>query len=389
MFNAQQTRRILDRLVGYQISPLLWKKIGRGLSAGRVQSIALRLIVEREKEILAFVPEEYWTIFAHLDAATSAAVPGRPVQDRREEGQDPERGRRPTRSSPTSRRPSSSSTRSRSRRRSEIPPPPYITSTLQQEAFRLLRYPVKRTMSIAQKLYEGMPIGERGPVGLITYMRTDSVRVSPEAQAWARAYIEKRFSAAPRPGPSARLQEQEPGPGRPRGRPADDLRPLARRRQAVSQAGGIPPLPADLEPVPGLPDEPGRRRGDRVRDHGRPTTSSSVKGEVMKFAGYWALYPNRENGDKETLPPATAGEKLALTARDRAQAELHPAAGPLHRRHAGQGARGQGHRPAVDLRADHRHDPEPDLRRSRTRASSSRPTSGSSSPISWSRTSPT
>ncbi|MBM3294205.1 MAG: DNA topoisomerase I, partial [Candidatus Aminicenantes bacterium] len=158
LVNAQQARRILDRLVGYLISPLLWKKIGKGLSAGRVQSIALRLIVEREREILAFVPEEYWTIFAHLDAsapprfkATLSKIDGRKAKIG--DGEAARAVCDELRGAPFILEGVKVVEKKR------LPPPPYITSTLQQDAFRLLRYPVKRTMSIAQKLYEGLPIG--------------------------------------------------------------------------------------------------------------------------------------------------------------------------------------------------------------------------------------
>ena len=192
-FKAQQTRRILDRLVGYLISPLLWKKVGRGLSAGRVQSIALRIICEREKEIKAFVPEEFWPITAALRAsappdfkAALVKIDGRKarVPDGETAGDLVEKLRQtPFILNDVI-----------VRKKEKSPPPPHITSSLQQEAFRLHRYPVKRTMSLAQRLYEGLELGERGLVGLITYMRTDSFRLSDEAVNWARGYISSRWS---------------------------------------------------------------------------------------------------------------------------------------------------------------------------------------------------
>jgi DNA topoisomerase-1 len=188
---AQQARRILDRLVGYQVSPLLWKPIRPGLSAGRVQTVALRLICEREDAIRAFVQQEYWSITAHLErgdqpfdaklhkiegkaftlesevqaAAVVTDVSGVPFRV----------------------------TDVKRRERRKNPSAPFTTSTLQQEAAKRLRFSARQTMSNAQRLYEGQPLGGRGQVGLITYMRTDSTRVSPEAVAEARRWIEAEF----------------------------------------------------------------------------------------------------------------------------------------------------------------------------------------------------
>ncbi|MCC6847479.1 MAG: type I DNA topoisomerase [Deltaproteobacteria bacterium] len=198
-FDAQQARRVLDRLVGYQLSPLLWDKVRRGLSAGRVQSVAVRLITERERAIRAFVKEEYWTIGATLEggnpppfnanlfefagkrldhktfrleneAAATAVVDHLQGADwvvAKVEKSDRKRN----------------------------PSPPFITSRLQQEASRKLGYQPRRTMGIAQKLYEGVEIGDEGAVGLITYMRTDSTRLSPEAVEAVRGYIGERYGA--------------------------------------------------------------------------------------------------------------------------------------------------------------------------------------------------
>jgi len=191
-YDAQQARRILDRLVGYQISPILWKKVKRGLSAGRVQSVAVRIVVERDVAIAAFVPVEYWTVDAECDAGAPppfvarlfkwkgdkaelkvkadadeivvALAPGKATVDKVER---------------------------KERRRN--PAAPFITSRLQQEAARKLRYTAKKTMALAQRLYEGVELGEEGPTGLITYMRTDSVRLSDDAIADARDYIGSRY----------------------------------------------------------------------------------------------------------------------------------------------------------------------------------------------------
>jgi len=192
---AQQTRRILDRLVGYLISPLLWKKVGRGLSAGRVQSIAVRLICEREKEIKDFNPEEYWTIIASLEASNPPVFTASLVKiaDKKVKVENKEQAGaivNDLNSLPFTLKDITVKAKTKN------PPPPYITSTLQQDAFRMRRFSIKKTMVIAQHLYEGLEIGSRGHVGLITYMRTDSVRVSNEAMNSARDFIQNNYSNA-------------------------------------------------------------------------------------------------------------------------------------------------------------------------------------------------
>ena len=198
-YDAQQARRILDRLVGYLISPLLWRKVRRGLSAGRVQSVAVRLICEREEEIRRFESKEYWTVHALLEGsqptpfrATLLRVQGRKADVPNEEeasrikaGLEAERFR---------------VQKIEKKRTERNPPPPFITSTLQQEASRACRFAPKRTMKIAQKLYEGVPLGDEGPEGLITYMRTDSTRISQEAIQEARSFIQEAFGPAYLPG---------------------------------------------------------------------------------------------------------------------------------------------------------------------------------------------
>ena len=188
LFNAQQARRVLDRLVGYKLSPFLWRKIRRGLSAGRVQSVAVRLIDDREKEIEAFVPEEYWNVDATLSAAgkkftarLSADASGKKLLPRTEaEARAIEQGLAGAQYTVGE---------LRRGKRTKQPTPAFITSTLQQEASRRLGFTATRTMRAAQTLYEGVDIAGHGTVGLITYMRTDSLRISDEAVAAAREYI--------------------------------------------------------------------------------------------------------------------------------------------------------------------------------------------------------
>jgi len=193
--NAQQARRILDRLVGYKLSPLLWQKVGKGLSAGRVQSVAVKIICDREKEIDAFISEEYWTINAELSKQKSSASFNAELTKFNGEKIEINNGEQSakiveTLSSPSTEfKVSKVSTRNTQRK----PQAPFITSTLQREGSNRLGYSVKKTMQVAQKLYEGVELGSIGHVGLITYMRTDSTRISDEARDAAKEYIVEHF----------------------------------------------------------------------------------------------------------------------------------------------------------------------------------------------------
>ncbi len=197
LVNAQQARRIVDRLVGYKLSPLLWSKVRRGLSAGRVQSVALRIIVEREREIERFTPEEYWTIEAELSQQEAAAPSFRAVFAGLSDGTKLEihNQEEATEICGLLKEADYKVIKVRTRKLTRQPPPPFITSTLQQEAWRKLRFSAKQTMAIAQQLYEGLPIGDEGSVGLITYMRTDSTRVARAALAETREFIRERYGA--------------------------------------------------------------------------------------------------------------------------------------------------------------------------------------------------
>ncbi|MGH7818292.1 MAG: type I DNA topoisomerase, partial [Candidatus Binatia bacterium] len=196
-FDAQTARRILDRLVGYQISPLLWKKVRRGLSAGRVQSVAVRLICEREKEIEAFQAVEYWTIGARLEGSAPPPFVANLFRIRGERLDHkklriPDEGEAKKLLDGLERRDwVVAKVEKKERRRN--PSPPFITSRLQQEASRKLGFNPSRTMRIAQRLYMGVELGEQGSVGLITYMRTDSTRLSGEAVAQAREWIGEKY----------------------------------------------------------------------------------------------------------------------------------------------------------------------------------------------------
>ena len=193
LVNAQQARRILDRLVGYSLSPLLWKKVSRGLSAGRVQSVAVRLVVEREKEISAFVPKEYWDVEAELKKTNDAnqfLAKLSKIDDKKAELSSAGDSEKIVEGLKKEDFIVSNVKEGKKKRR---PTAPFTTSKLQQEAFNRLRFPVNRTMRIAQQLYEGMDLGGEETVGLITYMRTDSVRISDEAVTAAKKYIINKF----------------------------------------------------------------------------------------------------------------------------------------------------------------------------------------------------
>ena len=189
--DAQQARRVLDRIVGYKISPILWKKVKRGLSAGRVQSVAVKLIVDRENEIEAFIPEEYWNIYAELSKNKEKFVArfygkdGNKLELHKKEEVDEiikniENGKYIV-------------TDIKKGEKKRTPAPPFTTSTMQQEASRKLGFPIRKTMQVAQGLYEGVKVEEKGTVGLITYMRTDSTRISEEARAAAKIHITQKY----------------------------------------------------------------------------------------------------------------------------------------------------------------------------------------------------
>ncbi|MBI3636342.1 MAG: type I DNA topoisomerase [Candidatus Rokubacteria bacterium] len=327
--DAQQARRVLDRLVGYSLSPLLWEKVQRGLSAGRVQSVAVRLIVDREREIGAFVPVEYWTLHARLRgpkppqfAATLREVDGeKPPLANEAAVQEVVRGLEGARWVVKS--------VTRGERRKN-PAPPFITSTLQQEAGRKLGFWARKIMSVAQQLYEGIDLGE-GPVGLITYMRTDSVQVSQDAQAEARALVTSRFGAeylpATPPVYKSRGRAQEAHEAI---RPSDvtrDPRSLARvltkdqlalyrliwERFVASQM-----QPAVYDTV--------------AADITAGRCVFRAQGQTMKFKGFTAVYvEGREEGDaaadedaESAVPPLEEGDVLSLLGLDPKQHFTQP-----------------------------------------------------------------
>ncbi|MFN3479751.1 MAG: type I DNA topoisomerase [Thermodesulfovibrionales bacterium] len=332
--NAQQARRILDRLVGYGLSPLLWRKIRRGLSAGRVQSVAVKLIVDREREIKAFEKEEYWNINLRLEGSVPPPFWARLNRYRGENviNRDAKEGERfLIRDAAEAEKIASEIgngtlflTKIEKKERKRAPNPPFITSTLQQEASRKLRFTAKKTMMLAQQLYEGVELGKEGSVGLITYMRTDSVRIAPEAQEWARRYIEERFGREylpekpPQYKSKAGAQEAHEAI-RPTGieRPPESLKQYLSRdlfnlynliwnRFIASQMA-----PARLEQTTFIIGVKGQ--GSEVVDEG---TEIRASGTVVRFDGFMALYTEGKDEIEEEeggfLPPLKTGEELKI-----------------------------------------------------------------------------
>lgn len=229
LVNAQQARRIIDRLVGYQLSPLLWKKVRGRLSAGRVQSVAVRLVVDREREIQAFIPKEYWSIEADL-ATKGSRVKGQGARSKKETAQDVKSFRaaligrwgekekleigdeaRALALVAELKKAAYAVDSVRQKGSQRQPSPPFTTSTLQQEAYRRLGFSAKRTMSVAQQLYEGLPLGREGTVGLITYMRTDSTNVAASAIEETRALIKVKYGENYVPSSPRRFGKKSPG----------------------------------------------------------------------------------------------------------------------------------------------------------------------------------
>ncbi len=312
LVDAQQARRVLDRIVGYKISPLLWKKVKTGLSAGRVQSVAIRLICDRENEISAFIPEEYWTVDANLlqnKKKFTAKYYGKGgkkfVPSTKQEAdaiisdlegaaftvKDVKKGKR-----------------------EKSPAPPFTTSTLQQEAGRKLGFTTQKTMSVAQQLYEGVKIGSEGVVGLITYMRTDSLRISEDAQALARNILKDTYGAE--------YITKTP-------------RKYKTKKNAQDAHEAIRPTMAELTPAKAKDDLTGdqyklykliweRFMASQMSDAVYDTVSASINagehtfkanGSTLKFAGFTILYVEGTDGEKEkeaSLPELNVGDMPVL-----------------------------------------------------------------------------
>ena len=320
MVDAQQARRVLDRLVGYKISPLLWDKVRRGLSAGRVQSVALKLVVDREREIEAFVPEEYWNLTARLEGPVPPEFDAKLLK---KDGANVKIGNQEEADAAVADLRAAAwavgSVTTKERKKGAVPP--FITSKLQQAA----RFPVKKTMMIAQQLYEGIELPGEGSVGLITYMRTDSTRVSDQALADVREYIGGRFGPDYVPEKPTYYRAKKDAQDaheaiRPTSMkyPPDEIRAsltsdqyylykLVWNRFVASQ---MPPATFDETTVD----------IDAVPEAGEPTYLFRVKGSVPKFAGWMAVY-NQEAAEARTDGPGPD----AVTAEDEEGSSVLPA----------------------------------------------------------------
>ncbi|HJZ68925.1 MAG TPA: type I DNA topoisomerase [Blastocatellia bacterium] len=332
LVNAQQARRLLDRIVGYQVSPLLWDKVRRGLSAGRVQSVALRLVVEREREILAFTPTEYWTITANLSAKLPPAFDARllriddktvKIADFGEELKSSEIHIKDEKQAKDALAEierqqfivASVTTKEKKRN----PVPPFITSKLQQEASRKLRFAVKKTMMIAQRLYEGIEIGDEGLVGLITYMRTDSTRVADSALAEVRDLISDQFGADYLPEKAVFYRSKKDAQDA-----HEAIRPTSSLRTPDSLARFLSKDELALykliwqrfvasQMMPALLDQ------TTIDISAGPRYLFRATGSVIKFNGFLAVYEEgkdeKDQDDEDQahkLPLVTEGERLTL-----------------------------------------------------------------------------
>ena len=324
LFDAQQARRVLDRLVGYKISPLLWKSIKRGISAGRVQSVALRLIVEREEAREVFKPEEYWLFKALLAAdvpppfkAELAKVGGKKaVVSNAAQAQDIEDAMAGKPFVVES---------VEEKERERAPQPPFITSTLQQAANQRLSYTAKRTMNIAQRLYEGVELGDRGLTALITYMRTDSTRIADEARDAAKAFIEGSFGKEYLPK-RARVYKAKGG--------AQDaheaIRPVDVNITPDEVKSHLPPEQYNLYRLIWARFVASQMAGARFHDTTATISCAHTqwksKGERLLFAGFLAAMPRGKEESDAELPPLTAGQTLTLEKLDKEQKFTQPPA---------------------------------------------------------------
>ncbi len=319
LVDAQQARRILDRLVGYQVSPLLWEKVKRGLSAGRVQTVALRLIVEREREIQAFEKREYWTIAAQLEGKNPPSFEARLVKFQGKDLEVPNQsGADQHVAALKAAHFMVQSVETREKRK--YPVPPFITSKLQQEAVRKLHFSAKKTMLLAQRLYEGVELGEEGSVGLITYMRTDSSRVGEGALSAVRAYVREHFGEPYLPPEPIRYKSKKG---------AQDAHEAIRPTDVMRAPESVQPfLGADefklykliwqrfvaSQMMPAVFDQ-------TTIDIGAAEYLLRATGSVEKFNGFRAVYEEGKDEKAEMeedaelrrrLPPVEQGELLRL-----------------------------------------------------------------------------
>lgn len=329
LVDAQQARRVVDRLVGYQVSPLLWDRVRRGISAGRVQTVALRLVVEREQAIKAFQKTEYWTIDAHLSAGKAPYFDARLSRQRQADGTLPKEElvignaeqAEQLRASLADARYVVLQVKTGERKRNTMPP--FITSRLQQESVRKLRFSVKRTMLIAQRLYEGIELGSEGLVGLITYMRTDSTRVAEEALTEVRNFIGEQYGADYLPEQPNRFASKKGAQDA-----HEAIRPTSVARDPESVRAH---LGEDEYKVYKLiwqrfvASQMVAARFDQTSVEVEATSTAGdryqlrANGSIMRFDGFLKVYEESKEKDdeedealKHKLPPLTDGQALKL-----------------------------------------------------------------------------
>ena len=324
LVDAQQTRRILDRLVGFQVSPLLWDKVRRGLSAGRVQTVALRLIVEREREIQKFDAKEYWTLDARLHAAKAPAFDARflGVNGEKQEINNEEESKRIVEALDAAAWAVAAVKRAERRRN---PTPPFTTSKFQQDASRKLGMTVKRAMMVAQRLYEGVELGSEGTVGLITYMRTDSTRVSNDALTEVRGLIERDFGKP--------FMPEQPNVYKTKQQNAQEAHEAIRPSSALRTPDDVHPFLQDDEfkvykliwqrfvasQMSAAVFDQTTVDIDATAKDGANRYNFRVTGSILKFEGFLKVYEEAKDAKdeedeslKHKLPPLEEGQKLRL-----------------------------------------------------------------------------
>jgi DNA topoisomerase-1 len=315
-YEAQQTRRILDRLVGYQISPILWDKVKRGLSAGRVQSVAVRMICEREDEINKFVPEEYWNLLAQFEGKNPPPFDAKLLKI---DGKKAKvvNGEQATKLADTIKKASFIVEKLEKKELKRSALPPFTTSKLQQEASRWLRFTAKKTMMVAQKLYEGIELGKDGSVGLITYMRTDSYRIAEEALKEVRDYIQKNYSSdylPPKPHTYKNAQKAQDAheairPSTMAYKPQDIKEYLSSDEHKLYQLIWNRFVASQMNPA--IFDQ-------TTIDIAGANCIFRAQGQVLKFPGFTIVYTEgkdekeEENGLNKLLPDVKEKEKLKL-----------------------------------------------------------------------------
>jgi DNA topoisomerase-1 len=336
--DAQQARRILDRLVGYGLSPLLWRKVRRGLSAGRVQSVAVKLVVDREREIEAFKSEEYWSVSAEFEGSRSPTFWARLQKIGQQSTTDNKfllpNGETANKIVGDLRDKEFVLSRIERKQRKKMSHPPFITSTLQQEAARKFRFPAKKTMAIAQQLYEGVELGGEGAAGLITYMRTDSYRVAREAQEWARELIEKVYGKeyTPEKSPvykskaSAQEAHEAIRPTYPDKKPEAIKQFLSKEQYALykliwNRFISSQMSPAQLEQTIFYIDTRHKMQNTSIDNSPlvppqSPFAEFRASGTIIRFDGFMALYTEGKDETEEEngsiLPALKEGEILNL-----------------------------------------------------------------------------